>query len=245
MPDPTQSWLATWILAAHLTPEVRSRCRNQFAARRLLVLDRFLAPRIAEEVSLFLNLEAPFKTAYALYSSDSASGTITGVSREEWLQAEASRRFFRFGELDPSRLGDRNSANQASFHTVVNAMRDERFRLYCEEITGIGLASGPKINAYSYGAGDFLGPHCDNDKNRTLAFVLYFTHGWDARFGGELNLIEADDKVTVITAEHNRLVLFDVRTGGEHRVSSVSSDAGSKTRTSIGGWFLSGGPPEE
>jgi Rps23 Pro-64 3,4-dihydroxylase Tpa1-like proline 4-hydroxylase len=60
-----------------------------------------------------------------------------------------------------------------------------------------------------------------------------------------LNLIEADDKVTVITAEHNRLVLFDVRTGGEHRVSSVSSDAGSKTRTSIGGWFLSGGPPEE
>ena len=84
---------------------------------------------------------------------------------------------------------------------------------------------------------DFLKPHSDDNRNRSLALVIYLSPAWLSRFGGALNVVDSQGRRTIIEAEYNSMVVFDVAAGTTHFVDPINSNAGALSRLTIGGWY--------
>ena len=232
--------LNSWIHSRHLNPEVIEAYRRAFTSHpaRVLVLRDFLVTEVAERLSQFLSFEAKFKSVYGLYSKVHRDGNISDVSKDTWFEAEEQNRFYRWsdyvGVFDEYRL----SSNLFLFRDLLLAFRQNEFRNFFEEISGLRFGSTPLINAYSYGAGDFLSSHTDDVKSKRLSFVLYLSAHWERRFGGLLHLIDPNGDLIEIEPDYNSLVIFDVTARTEHFVSPVEPCAGETARLTISGWFL-------
>lgn len=232
--------LNDWVQSRHLQPDTIEACRQAFISHpaRVLVLKNFLLDSVAEKLSRFLSHEARFELAYGLYSKNVKDGNISGVSLTAWLEAEEEERFYRFsdyaGVLDEFQL----SSNQTVFQRFFPALRNNKFKLFFEEISGLELGSTPLINAYSYKSGDFLSHHTDDVKSKRLSFVFYFSPHWEHRFGGLLHLIDHNGDVTEVDPDYNSLVIFDVAAKTKHFINPVEQCAGERARLTISGWFL-------
>jgi Rps23 Pro-64 3,4-dihydroxylase Tpa1-like proline 4-hydroxylase len=235
-----QLWLKDWVQSTHLQPDRIEACRQAFLSHpaRVLVLKNFLLDAVAEKISRFLSREARFELAYGLYAKNAKDGNISGVSPAAWLEAEEEEKFYRFsdyaGVLDEFTV----SANQTMFQQFFSALRDKKFKLFFEEISGLNLDASPLINAYSYKPGDFLSHHTDDVKSKRLSFVFYFSPHWEHRFGGLLHLIDRNGEVIEIDPDYNSLVIFDVAAKTEHFINPVEPCAGERARLSVSGWFL-------
>jgi len=233
--------LEEWIQPQHLGSNAIEQRRRAFLSHplRVAVCRNFLIEETAERLSGFLTREAVFKRIYGLYSSSNRDGNISDVAEKEWLAAEQSRRFYRFGDYDSVREEFRSSANFAAFQDFAALIRSQPFRKFAERITGLSLGDTMLLNAYSYEAGDFLALHSDNVKEKRLSFVLYLTPQWEGRFGGGLEImgLEGGDHLK-IEPEYNSLVIFDVTARTEHYISPVDACAGSRARLTISGWLL-------
>ena len=232
--------LKDWVQSKHLQPDTIEACRQAFISHpaRLLVLKDFLLNPVAEKLSRFLSHEARFELAHGLYSKNVKDGNISGVTSTAWLEAEEEERFYRFsdyaGALDEFQL----SSNQTVFQQFFSALRNIKFRLFFEEISGLELGSTPLINAYSYKSGDFLSHHTDDVKSKRLSFVFYLSPHWERRFGGLLHLIAHNGDVTEVDPDYNSLVIFDVAAKTKHFVNPVEQCVGERARLTISGWFL-------
>ena len=235
-----QLWLKDWVRATHLQPEAIESCRQAFISHpaRVLVLKDFLLDSVAEKLSRFLSHEARFELAYGLYSKEVKDGNISGVSPAAWLEAGEEERFYRFsdyaGVLDESQP----SPNRTVFQQFFSALRNNRFKLFFEAISGLELGSTPLINAYSYKPGDFLSYHTDDVKSKRLSFVFYLSPNWERRYGGLLHLIDPKGEVTEVAPDYNSLVIFDVAARTRHFINPVEQCAGERARLTISGWFL-------
>jgi Rps23 Pro-64 3,4-dihydroxylase Tpa1-like proline 4-hydroxylase len=238
MPD--QLWLKDWAQSKHFQPDTIEACRQAFISHpaRVLALKNFLLDPVAEKISRFLSHEARFEVAYGLYSKNVKDGNISGVSPTAWLAAEEEEKFYRFsdyaGVLDEFQF----SPNRTAFQQFFAALRNDKFKLFFEEISGLELGSTPLINAYSYKPGDFLSYHTDDVKNKRLSFVFYFSPHWERRFGGSLHLIDHNGEVTEIDPDYNSLVIFDVAAKTRHFINPVEQRAGERARLTVSGWFL-------
>jgi Rps23 Pro-64 3,4-dihydroxylase Tpa1-like proline 4-hydroxylase len=236
-----QLWLKDWVQSRHLQPDTIEACRQAFSSHpaRVLVLKNFLLDPVAEKLSRFLSHEARFELAYGLYSKNDKDGNISGVSPAAWLEAEEGEKFYRFsdyaGVLDEFQL----SSNRTVFPQFFSALRNNKFKLFFEEVSGLELGSAPLINAYSYKPGDFLSHHTDDVKSKRLSFVFYLSPHWDRRFGGLLHLIDRNGGVTEVDPDYNSLVIFDVAAKTKHFINPVEQCAGERARLTISGWFLS------
>lgn len=232
--------LKDWIRPIHLQPDTIKSYRRAFTSHpaRVLVLKDFLLGPVAERLSRFLSHEARFELAYGLYSKNVKDGNISDVSSAAWLEAEEGEKFYRFsdyaGVLDEFQL----SSNRTMFQQFFSALRNNRFKLFFEEISGLELGSTPLINAYSYKSGDFLSHHTDDVKSKRLSFVFYLSPDWERRFGGILHMIDDNGDVTEIDPDYNSLVIFDVAAKTKHFINPVEQCAGERTRLTISGWFL-------
>jgi Rps23 Pro-64 3,4-dihydroxylase Tpa1-like proline 4-hydroxylase len=235
-----QRWLKDWVQSRHLQPDTIAAWRQAFISHpaRVLVLKNFLLDPVAEKLSRFLSHEARFELVYGLYSKNAKDGNISGVSPTAWLEAEEEEKFYRFsdyaGVLDESQ----SSANRAVFQQFFFALRNNKFKLFFEEVSGLELDSTPLINAYSYKSGDFLSHHTDNVKSKRLSFVFYLSPHWDRRFGGLLHLIDHKGDVTEVGPDYNSLPIFDVAANASHFINPVEQSAGESARLTISGWFL-------
>jgi Rps23 Pro-64 3,4-dihydroxylase Tpa1-like proline 4-hydroxylase len=233
-------WLKDWVQSRHLQPDAIEASRQTFTSHpaRVLVLKKFLLDPVAEKLSRFLSHEARFELAYGLYSKNVKDGNISGVSATAWLEAGEEEKFYRFsdyaGVLDKFQL----SPNRTVFQQFFSALRNDKFRLFFEAISGLELGSSPLINAYSYKSGDFLSHHTDDVKSKRLSFIFYLSRHWDRRFGGLLHLIDSNDDVTEVDPDYNSLVIFDVAAKTTHFITPVEQCAGERARLTISGWFL-------
>ena len=233
-------WLKEWVQSSHLQPDTIRACRQAFISHpaRMLVLKEFLLEPAAQRLSRFLSHEAQFELAHGLYSKNVKDGNISGVTRAAWLEAEEEERFYRFSDYAGARDEFKIGSNHSTFRRFFSALRDEKFRLFFEEVSGLELGSPPLINAYAYRPGDFLGHHTDDVKGKRLSFVFYLSPHWERRFGGLLHMIAPGGEVTEVAPDYNSLLIFDVAAKTEHFISPVAARAGDRARLSVSGWFL-------
>jgi len=232
--------LKEWIRPEHLSSNAIQQWRRAFLSHplRVTVLKRFLLDAAADRLSEFLTREAAFKRVYGLFSNANRDGNISDVEEKEWLAAEESRRFYRFGDYESVREEFRVSGNFAAFHDFAALIRSHTFRKYAERITGLAFGDTVLLNAYSYEAGDFLSLHSDNVKEKRLSFVFYLTPRWESRFGGGLEIMGFDGGRLEIEPEYNSLAIFDVAARTEHHITPVEASAGTLARLTISGWLL-------
>lgn len=110
---------------------------------------------------------------------------------------------------------------------------------FIKRITGRDEPSFADAQATRYCAGDLLTRHDDlvAGKNRSLAYILGLTSGWNPDWGGLLYFLKADgDVLETFVPRFNALSLFEV--GQHHSVGMVTPFAG-EPRVSVTGWFRS------
>jgi 2OG-Fe(II) oxygenase superfamily len=229
--------LASLIQSQHLEPEALDAYRSSFQASpaRFYVIEDFLVPGLADQLSEFLRREARFEPEFGLYSKDDHK-----VDESRWLAAPPDDRFFRYGRLvgaEPQFQFSPNSLAYLRFRTVFQT--DDDLRRFFENSTGLELARSDDFGSHSMGAGDFLREHDDNNRNRRLALVLYLSPGWKAELGGSLHIFDPNGQEHAVEAEYNSLVVFDTLAGTKHFVEPISDAANDARRVTIGGWYHS------
>lgn len=235
-----QGSLNSWIQPHHLQSEAIKTHHQLFTSHpaRMLVIKQFLLAEVAEKLSRFLTYEADFTLSYGLYSNANRYGNVPDISEQIWLEADSQSRFYRFSEITGALAQYRSSLNLIMFRQFVAALKEDEFRTYFEEVSGLALGPTPLVNAYSYKVGDFLSMHTDDVKDKRLSFVFYLSPHWESGFGGTLHLFERDGNVLQVSPEHNSLVIFDVTAKTQHFISPVEASAGDRARLTISGWFL-------
>src|SRR6266581_2702383 len=226
--------LASWIQPQHLDDQALEMYKNAFTshAARLVVIQDFLVPQVADRLSRFLANEADFRPEYGLYSIEGA------VKEEEWLLADDKDRFFRLGKLVGTPPQFQTSPNALTYLQFRMAFQRPEFKAFFEAIADMPLGWSDDFGAHSMTRGDFLRPHSDDNRNRQLALVIYLTPGWKPEYGGQLTVTHRDGKTTIVEAEYNSVIAFNVLTHKEHVVERIRSTNGtSPRRLTIGGWY--------
>ncbi len=226
--------LASWIQPQHLDDRALETYKNAFISHpaRLVVINNFLVPQVADRLDRFLANEAEFKPEYGLYSIEGA------VKEEEWLRADEPDRFFRFGKLVGTPPQFQTSPNALTYLQFRMTFQRPDFKTFFEAISGLPLGASDDFGAHAMTRGDFLRPHSDDNRNRQLALVIYLTPGWKREFGGVLRVVHNDDRYTDVEPEYNSMIAFDVLTAPAHLVSPIQpEDVGPQRRLTIGGWY--------
>jgi 2OG-Fe(II) oxygenase superfamily len=228
-----RDFLKSWIQVQHLEDAVLQQYRHAFLSHpaRLLRINDFLQPDVAERLSRFLREEAEFVTEFGLYSVEGA------VGEEQWLAASHDDRFFRLRKLKGTAREFQVSRNALTYVQFRQAFQRPEFRAFFEAMSDLSLAWSDDFGSHSMLQGDFLRPHSDDNRNRQLALVIYLSPGWEADFGGVLHMVDKDGHDTILPPVYNSLVAFDVLTDSQHFVSPVTPAAGPNARLSIGGWY--------
>ena len=226
--------LAAWIQPQHLEEAALEEYQQAFTAHpaHLVVIRDFLQPEVAERLSRFLSNEAEFRSEHGLYSIEGA------VTEEDWLRADEEDRLFKLGKL---------VGTPPQFQTSPNAMTYLRFRMtfqrpelksFFEAISGMPLGASDDFGAHSMTSADLLRPHSDDNRNRQVALVIYLSPGWKTEDGGQLRVTHLDGEETVVEAEYNSMIVFNVLTHSAHVVEPVRSNGEpGKRRLTIGGWY--------
>lgn len=226
--------LASWIQPQHLEEHAIERYRDAWASHpaHLVHIRDFLQPHVAERLSRFLTNEAEFRVTYGLYSTEVA------VSEEEWRNAKDDDRLFRLGRLVGTPPQFQASPNALTYLQFRMAFQRPELKAFFEAITGLPLAMSDDFGAQSMRPGDLLRPHSDDNRNREVALVIYLSPGWKPDFGGALRIVHLDGKATVVDAEYNSLVAFNVHTHSAHVVEPLRPGGdGANRRLTIGGWY--------
>lgn len=228
-----REWLTSWIQPQHLDNGALERYQQAFVSHpaRLVWLENFLHPDVADRLSRFLSTEAEFAAEHGLYSVE---GPVTA---DVWQAADTADRFFRLSKLTGTARGYQVSRNALTYVQFRQTFQRPEFRAYFEALSGLPLGWSDDFGSHAMKQGDFLRAHSDDNKNRQLALVIYLSPGWDAALGGVLHVIDKDGNDTTIVPRFNSMVAFDVLTDSQHFVTAVTPDAGSAARLSIGGWY--------
>ena len=135
--------------------------------------------------------------------------------------------------------GVRRGGALAPIEAVHDFVNGAAFLDFVARLTGEARGDFADTMASRYRPGDFLSAHDDlvSGKNRLFAYVLGFTKGWRADWGGLLAFIGEDGHVEEAwTPAFNTLNLF--RVPKPHAVTQVADYAGGD-RLSITGWMRS------
>jgi len=217
------------IQPSHLTNDATKKYREAFNAHpaRLVVINDFLRPEVAQRLSRFLAQEAIFVSEYGLYSSKNA------VDESRFLAAADNDRFFRFSKLTGTSPAFQMSPNAITYLQFRRAFQQPDFQVFFESISGLRLGWSDDFGAHKMSSGDFLRPHSDDNRNRRLALVIYLSPDGEKECGGVLHVVDGAANDTEVLPEYNSMVAFDVLGAAQHYVSPISAGV----RLSIGGWY--------
>jgi hypothetical protein len=225
--------LGKWIKPQHLTEENLARYRASFTGHpaQLVVVEDFLLDDVAERISRFLQGEALFEEEHGLYSIDGA------VPQGDWESAEDDDRLFRLSRLQGISPEHMMSPNALTYLRLRQALQQPAFREFFEALTGLELGSSDDFGVHSMSVGDFLRPHSDDVRDRSIALVMYLSPGWSPSFGGALHMADETGGDTRVEATYNSIVVFDVQAENSHLVAPIEGAAGETRRLTIGGWY--------
>ena len=222
----------------------------RFAKAGRVQIGAFLEPAGAEQLRGALIAEARwrlvihggaqvFEIARAAYDA-LADGERAAI--EAAIHA-AARSGFQF-RYETIRVPD-DEATRAKSANMIDAfarfIASDEVLGFVRRVTGKAGVVFADAQATRYVAGDFLSGHDDvvAGKNRSLAYVLGLTDGWNADWGGLLQFHGDSSSGGVGISEtfvpqFNALSLFAV--GQRHSVSMVAPFAG-EARLAVTGWF--------
>jgi hypothetical protein len=225
--------LRPWLQQQHLDRDQLDGYRRAFAAHpaRLVVIQDFLLPQVADRLAKFLATETQFAPEFGLYSTEDV------VSEETWNRANEDDRFFRLRRLVRTSPQYQMSPNALTYVLFRKSFQSDDFRHFFESISGAPLGWSDDFGAHAMGAGDFLRPHSDDNKNRHLALVIYLTPGWRREDGGVLQVLHPDGAFTEVEPRFNSMIAFDVLSSPAHLVTPIATTVGERQRLSIGGWY--------
>jgi SM-20-related protein len=223
-------------------------CRSQLALQGRVQVRDYLQPRSADTLEHCLLHDVPWTLAlrdadgsrtldHATYSAlDSAAverllaGAASGIGEpnfrfayDSYMMVTAYRE-----QRDPGLL----------LHRVLEFFNSPEHIAYVRALTGDGRVRRANAQATRYRRNHFLRYHDDEDldEGRLYAYVLNLSRVWRADWGGLLQFIDADGRVSdTYLPTWNSLSLFKVPAG--HAVSMVMPWAGQE-RLAITGWFL-------
>jgi hypothetical protein len=225
--------LGAWIQPQHLESSALEDYRRSYTSHpaRLVVIKDFLQPQVAERLSRFLSSEAEFKAEYGLYTAEGAA------KEQDWLRAKDEDRFFKFGKLVGTPPQFQTSPNALTYLTFRMTFQRPEFKAFFEAIADMPLGASDDFGAHSMTSESLLRPHSDDNRNRQLAIVIYLTPGWKPEYGGQLRVNHLDGTTTMVEAEYNSMIAFNVLTHKTHVVDRIQSRDGATPRLTIGGWY--------
>ena len=225
--------VAKWIQPQHLDDEALEAVRSSFQSHpgKVVVLRNVLLEPIAERLAKFLSQEAQFAPEQGLYSIEGA------VSDEQWSSAPDEDRLFRLSRLAGIPNEFQLGGNALTYLRFRQTFQRPEFEKFFESITGLPLGASDDFGVHSMSPGDFLKPHSDDIRNRRVALVIYLSPDWEPRYGGSLHVTDSGGGETVIEAEYNSMVVFDVIADTTHFVAQIEDAAGERRRLTIGGWY--------
>ena len=225
--------LGKWIQPQHLVEENLDRYRDSFSHHpaQLVVIEDFLLGEVAERINRFLATEALFEKEHGLYSIEGA------VSQQDWESAADDDRLFRLSRLKGISPEHLMSPNAVTYLRLRQSLQQPEFREFFEALTGLELGSSDDFGVHSMRVGDFLRTHSDDLRNRSIAFVMYLSAGWNPSYGGALHVVDETGGDSRIEAMYNTIVVFDVQAENAHQVAPIEAAAGETRRLTIGGWY--------
>lgn len=174
------------------------------------IIDDFLPPNVAEE---------------AFDAFPTSADPIWARSGREYINAGNGRKY---------EMSDRN-AMPAPLQRVVDMVHSSGFNDQLCKLTGLtDLIADPSLMGGGLNlaeGGGFLRVHADFNFNnelqayRTVNVLVYFSKGWKAEFGGNLELWERDLSkcAKTVLPKFNRAVIFTTFSDAYHGVSPVNA----------------------
>lgn len=218
-----------------------------FARHGRLQVHDVLRADAAERVHDCLAREVPWNFTYRMGGRNvlKSPQELAAMGREEKLRMgqailDEAQRQFSFGFMTyPMVRAYRAGENPGLFlNRVLEALASPEFIGFARGVTGDDAIGHVDAQATRYSAGHFLTLHDDADyegEERRCAYVLNFSRGWRAEWGGLLQFVDDEGSVAESFVPHfNSLSLFRVPT--RHIVSYVAPYA-TGHRLSITGWF--------
>ena len=197
----------------------------------LVVLDDFLQRPVIDNVHRWLVDEARFDRRYGLYS-------IKVAQRSNWLRASEEDRFFTYDVSIDVPPRHAMSPNWLTYLTLEHALGQRPSLEFFGAIADVPLTGIEPVHVHAHAPGDYLKIHNDKVRDRRLCATLFFSPDWQPGYGGELCLIDEDQKERPFAPRYNRLILFDPEKKPLHRVAAHTPEARGWRRFSLILWFL-------
>lgn len=220
---------------------------RDFSLRRRLQVRDVLLPEAAEAIHACLARDVPWSLSCRYGGEDRLlapeqlaslpPGELGGIGRRVLESAGAgfAFAFMSYAMVDNYRRG----ANPGLLlNSVVEEIASPAFVEFARALTGDGRIRRVDMQATRYEAGHFLNVHDDGGEegaDRLYAYVLNFSRGWRAEWGGLLQFLDDRGGVEESLVPHfNSLSIFAVPR--LHIVSQVASFAAAP-RLAVTGWF--------
>lgn len=221
-------------------------CREQLRERGRAQVADYLQPPVAQRLHECLAHEVPWTLAVR---DGTGARTIEHTALAAMGEAEAARLVagvadakgeFRFAYESYMMVTAYQEGRDPdlALHRVLEVFNSPQYLAFVRELTGDARIRRVNAQATRYRAGHFLRYHTDAEsrEGRLYAYVLNLTRDWKADWGGLLQFIDEEGRVTdTFLPRWNTLSLFQVPTG--HAVSLVAPWA-EQDRMAITGWFL-------
>lgn len=222
-------------------------CRERLLAHGRAQVADYLQPDVAQRLHDCLAREVPWTlavrdgsgartiehAAYAALGDDERMRLLADVA-----DAKGEFRFAYESYMMVTAYQEGRDPGLA-LHRVLEVFNSPQYVAFLRELTGDARIRRVNAQATRYRAGHFLRYHTDAEsrEGRLYAYVLNLTRDWQADWGGLLQFVDDEGRVTdTFLPRWNTLSLFKVPTG--HAVSLVAPWA-EQDRMAITGWFLS------
>jgi len=219
------------------TSESLKQASEQFKNKGYFVIDNVLEEQYIEHLYITApNLNYDVRGGWADHYEtipwqQDERGDEFGKKVESKVHEYDYTYFHRISPITQSTVFDSNFVQEFTQDIV----RGGVFKNYIENVTGFKCdITYPTFSFYSHK--HWIAPHYDPARN--VAYLFYFNKEWKKHWGGDLCLLNEQNKVhSTIAPLGNRLVILDVSKPNfnKHFVSPVSR-AG-KNRYSLVGWY--------
>jgi len=227
--------------------DIRALAEEFGHANRIQIRD-VLTTDVAERLYQCLDREVPWGLAYIdgeeykILQADA----LANFSQADWtalnerVQARAKDKFqFLYNSYMMISAYKEKRNPGLMLHGMVEAINTPSFLQFLRAVTGVGNIMAADAQATRYMPGHFLKKHTDTvaGQYREIAYVLNLTKDWQADWGGLLQFMDEDGKITeTYLPTFNSLTLFRVPMW--HHVSYVAPSA-TAARYAITGWGMS------
>jgi hypothetical protein len=228
-----------WINQEHLEPAQQAVYAAAFRSVPYpsIAIDNFLRREKLATLRQFFATEAKFEQKFYLRKCVHGRSSEEAVPAESWHAApeahRASVEYVYAGTHPDYRMG---------LGTITNLKFDEllqspMFMIFLEAVTGIKCITLTGSMTRILVGGQYITPHSDCRKDRTLCGVFYVSEDWQSTYGGCFRHRGTGSDSVKVEPLPNRLLLFQPRTDLLHDVEPISQAGANWRRCAYTLWF--------